>query len=1012
MSNYPSSYNTDLELPPSNDGLTPVSASVSNNLRSAIMALEHALGLDPQGNLATMTDRVNLVIDDNGNIKASALESAGLASTPLDNSDVDDAAAIAESKLDLDYSTTTLNSQNAQNGVDIEALRVSFNQSADDFIKHVTGVANRHPGNDIDLSSSIQGTTLLEDALSAVDAALTSHMADPTGAHAASAVSVLNTFTRITADTVQEALVALDLIDPGILEHQDEGHSNAVLVNNTAESGPASRNIGTLATTIYQTDKVGATTPGAVGTTNIVQIMQPNTARVTSLNVNMRAIVNSSADALRLQASGISRGTLDVDVSSLINSTNVDDLANVINTAAAAEYYPLSAYNTDGELTIAHNILGDGYDVEVLDTITNSADVVLGFADTIGTTFTHTGTQHAAYVAGVRVHTLDFLLDITYEGLSLTNVIAPGLGDLANYGMLLGDAGRVLVHITDHDTDDTANGSYYIQLRNTTDTFDLNANIPTGTFRIRIYNDSINFASSNNGRLYDVFLENAATSGFGTVSADLRADYLVISGMQIKSASNDFSTDSPEWLFNADETLQIQIGTGGDISLGEPVSVSSGFTGDLRVYAADGSSVVVSVIGTPGTPPLSRAITSSTYAGTPDRLQLSSVHYSDSVNADNSTVKFPEDKRKFGAASPIDYRNALAPTPTQDVISEIRSNGVIRGLDWLSNTTTTIRLRGGRALINGRMLDVTDQDVTVKDFTAGSHLVALDAHGKYQIYSGNNFDAMVGSDAYGDNRNIATVIEFTTSGSAITGDLIDRRLVVANLDRKIVNDLDTTNDRITQIENSFGGNMWGMTEAASAASIGTLETAANTGFTALDGTGFGGASGDSRRYELTSGDTQLDVIFKGTGMTHINVFLEVNYTDGDGTSPFGTSGEVTIYAGVEAIVGTAAPVSTEEYAEIRVIDTTVFPTNDTIERYVVSIPLELLGVADNVMFDIDTRIKITGSVLIDGGTGAGSDPEVDIGNIRVVTSTYSIAGSIAGLDAADIAFSTTIGDIF
>lgn len=1019
MSNYPNALDTDLELPRVDDNITEIGGDSINSLREAIFAIQQSIGLEPQGNLATMVARVNEVIDENGNLQLSALEGRGLVSLPINDSHIDDNAAIAETKIDLDYGTSVLNSKIAQNTSDLDSLRVAFNASVNDFIKHINAVATRHDGYDVDLNVSVRGGTTVEAGLHIINDAFTNHETLSTDVHDASAISTTNNFNRINATNVQTALEGLDAIDPGIEEHQDKLHDTAVVINNSVESGQASTNISTFATTIYQTDKTGTNSPDGIGgVTNIVQVMQPNTARVTSSGIDMRALEVAVADKLRIQAGGISRGPLDVDLASVVGSTDVDLLAKTINTAARFDHYPVAAYNTGGELTIAHNIWDDGYTVQILDTITNSADTVLGFGDIVGTTFEYTGSEHSAYIGGKKVFGLKELLKIeNYDHTTATdlNRIAPGLGDLNNYGISSGtDEGRVIVHLTDHSTDDAYNGTYYIQSFFGSDEFDLNANIPQGTFALQITSDSVNFSNSTRGEIHNIFIENSSSDGYGVIVKEEQLDYLPISGLHIREVSSNFSTDNPKWSFTSDEELVIRTGPDLDPILGPAVKVSSGFTGQLRVYAADGSSALIEVLGTPSVLN-NRAITSSSLDLSDDKLLISSVHYSDTTNADNKTVQFPHDKRKFGVTKLNDYKDKFNPTPVDDAFGELRSNGVVRGLDVDSNTTTTIRIRGGRALVDGSFHDVVNQDITIYDFTSGTHLLVLDSDGKFQTITGDNLTDINNLDAYGDNRSIATITEFTTNGSAITGGFVDRRLLLDNLDTRLVHNIEATNSRITQIESSFGGNMWGSTEVFSSDGagtyLGTLDAASNSGFTALDGTGFGGGPTDDRRYEFDDFETIKETIFRPTGMTHVNIFAEANYTDSSGSDPFGTSGEVIIHLGVKATVGVNTTTETEGYAEVKTINTTVFPTADVSEMYVASIPLDLLGISTNGMFDIHTRVKITGSVLIDGGSGSGTDPQIEFGKVRVVTSTYSIAGSVSGQDGSSVALGTSISDV-
>ena len=893
MSNFPNAIDTDLELPRVDLEITEISGDSINALRDAIFAIERAIGINPQGNLATMVARVNEVIDNNGLLKTSALEGRGLITLPISNSQIDTNAAIEESKLDLDYTTSAINTKINQNISDTDSIRDALNVHANDFIKHFSSTATRHDGYGIDLDVSVRGQTTVEAGLHTLDVVLANHESLVSDAHNASAVSVVDTFNRISASNVQTALEGLDAVDPGVEEHQDKLHSAAIVINNRVESGQANKNIATLATTIYQTDKTGTSSPDALGgVTNIVQVMQPNVARVTSLNINMRGLEIASADKLRIQAGGIGRSYLDIDLAAIVGTADIDGLVILINVALRAAHYPIAAYNTGGELTLAHNMLGDDYTVNVLDTITNSAHTELGFGDVIGTTFYYTGSQHSAYISGNRVFGLQTLLDIAYDHTTAVdlNRIEPGLGDLNDFGIAAAtDPGRILVHITNHSTDSTYNGTYYIQTYFGNNVFDINANIPNGTFNLKIISDSTNFVSSSRGVIYDIFVENAAVDGYGLVTTTSRISYLGISGLHIKEVSDDFTIDNPKWSFNSDETLQIRNGLDGDPTYGEAVLVNSGFLGALKVFASDGSSAIIEVTGVPGVV-VNRDIDSVAFAGTDDRLYVSSVHYSDTVSADNKTVQFPQDKRQFGAVNINEYKNALGPTPLEDAFGELRSNGVIRGLDVLDNTTTTVKLRGGRVLIDGRLHHVVNQNVTIEDFTSGTHLLAIDKNGKYQVFSGDNFDDLVGDDAYGNNRSIATITEFVTDGSVVTGAFADRRLLLSNIDL-----------RVAQLEGSGASSDVVITSTGSAAAPGyTFVGDLNTGMYSPGPDSIGFSTAGTER-----------VVIDSAGQLGIGVSAP--------TDKLSVDGNINV-SGVVKILESEEPPQIDGYSQLWVVD--------------------------------------------------------------------------------------------
>ena len=108
MTNYPDAFDSDLELPRANDDVSELSSDYINSLRDAIIAIQRALGIGPQGLKESLSERVNVSIDSRGYIKREALEDIGLVTLPISDKHIAQTAGIKESKLDLDYNTVTL----------------------------------------------------------------------------------------------------------------------------------------------------------------------------------------------------------------------------------------------------------------------------------------------------------------------------------------------------------------------------------------------------------------------------------------------------------------------------------------------------------------------------------------------------------------------------------------------------------------------------------------------------------------------------------------------------------------------------------------------------------------------------------------------------------------------------------------------------------------------------------------------------------------------------------------
>lgn len=1017
MSVYPDALDSDLEIPRVENNITEIGGDVINSLRDIVFAIEKTLGVNPQGNASDLVTRIGAVIDGNGNIRSTALAASGLVSLPITDAQVGTTAAIKESKLDLNYSTSSLNAGISSNSTDIESLITSINSLSSNVIRHYNGNYSRHDGYEVDLRTTIRSATTVEAVINLINNALVQHENSSVDTHTASSVSVLNEFLNISATNVQSALVELDAHgDQATTTHQDQMHTTGIILNDRSVQGTQGNlKDTTFCGTIYQTDTTQAT--------NILQVMRPNVARVSSKNIDLRRLLFGSRQNLRIQAGGVGRGALDVNLTSAIPTDDINDIVEVINTQARQSHYPISAYNTSGKLTIAHNIPGEQFTIRVLNTVSLSADGPLGFSDVASETFTWTGDDNAAYIGGALVGDFKTLVKKHHVHGATSSTISLGLGDLRNYGVDTGNEGRVLCNITNHSSSPSANGTYYIISYTSNEVFILNASIAAGTFDIEIMADSLNFENSSNGELFDIFVE-ADADGYGILTKHNRITYGPISGVSLKSVSKDFPTSNVEWRVASANKLYLY----SDNIAGVGTDIPAGFIGQLRVFAPDNTnSALFEVHGTPTS--LKRSMTSRAFSGSDDKLYIGSIHYAGNFGL--TALRYFVDKRDIGVSMEDVSEDELNRTDLENTIDEIRSNGVIRGLDVISTSNTSFRIRGGRALVNGRVVDVETQDVTVNDLSDSSKILLLDRYGNFIIKdeydSGYTLSDLSLGTQYGDDRGLAIICEFATNGTSIDGYFVDRRLMVNNIDKRLDNLEISVDQQIDEVLSTVQGSMWGFT-VTSASVLGDgyvagIEMGANNGFTYVPyadetqysayGFGAGDPSITTRRFEFTDQDAIQTSVFRAIGLTHINVFIETTYTGAtDGIyGPFGVSGTVYVDVGVSAEVGSTDTHVYEGYANVKVISSGLLPSTSLTEKYVVSIPVDVLELPENVMFDIVPRIRIRNSNYVDGGIGPDPEPTIRFDNIRVVTSSYSIAGSINSTDGSSVSLGVSVDDI-
>lgn len=249
MTTYPEAFDSDLELPRASDNVTELSSDLINSLRDAIIAIQQSIGLMPQGNKSSFTNRVNVSIDANGFIKRNALENIGLVTLPIANKHIGATAAIQESKLALDYNTAALKNMVDSLRTDVGGVISGLAINTDASNSHALGLAHFHDGYHIKINKGTQvGVAGLQaktvgDALNELGALLLSgnntlephiDLGMPSDMrHIADVISVnATTFQTIdrSARTVQDALDSIDS-SAGILGtgHADTFHANGIL---------------------------------------------------------------------------------------------------------------------------------------------------------------------------------------------------------------------------------------------------------------------------------------------------------------------------------------------------------------------------------------------------------------------------------------------------------------------------------------------------------------------------------------------------------------------------------------------------------------------------------------------------------------------------------------------------------------------------------------------------------------------------------------------------------------
>ena len=255
MSNFPTTLDDDGSIYRVDDDLSEIGSDVINQLRSAIFAVEANLGLSAKGSLSDLSTRLNVSINSDGTIKASALTSVGLVTLPITNAQVGVNAGILESKLALNFSTSNLNTLIQANSVLLAslsafeaALEIKVNShiagGPASNLRHTASMIdiNAHPSDSRDPSYTWSGlidkdgyqlsALNVADALNQINTNLTGHQNQVKDAHTASAISVdASNFSELLTsnESVQDVLDNIDDIE--LLQlgtHRATQHTNGI----------------------------------------------------------------------------------------------------------------------------------------------------------------------------------------------------------------------------------------------------------------------------------------------------------------------------------------------------------------------------------------------------------------------------------------------------------------------------------------------------------------------------------------------------------------------------------------------------------------------------------------------------------------------------------------------------------------------------------------------------------------------------------------------------------------
>src|SRR5260221_8130581 len=154
MSNYPFDFDDDATIPRIENNITELADITVNALRDVAFSVEAELGLGASGSMGSVAARLNVSILANGTINPSALTGLGLVVLPITNAEISPTAAIAESKLNLTHTTSSLYTLYQSLTTSVNTINGFISTIGIQVSPHIAGSAYNHLLEHIKINSS------------------------------------------------------------------------------------------------------------------------------------------------------------------------------------------------------------------------------------------------------------------------------------------------------------------------------------------------------------------------------------------------------------------------------------------------------------------------------------------------------------------------------------------------------------------------------------------------------------------------------------------------------------------------------------------------------------------------------------------------------------------------------------------------------------------------------------------------------------------------------------------
>lgn len=778
MTKYPGQLDTNAELTPVADNVTELTAEHINSLRSAIFAIETAIGTDPQGTSSDLKTRLEQVLNPDGTFKTAALVAAGLISLPITNSMIGSSAAIEESKLDLDVPTQDLQNQVSSNDTDISVLQSLYNSLVVSLVNHANGATQRHDGYQIDIIGGLE----LKPSVSTVGAALdyiygqlVAHKSDSAvNQHPASAISYEpDANGPFTADNVQDAISQIDTaFQEDRRLHNDSAHGNGIVNDGYSDFGGQIYSYdAALQVARYQRGsgqdqiKIGHINAAAVKTKGFNALGLSATAQ------NIDFSVKCGTSVRTLSVTGLHTAQYPATNNRYSTKAVVEHLNAAFGNST--NHFPLQAFESnDGEIVVQHNIARADCSVTVNSAVTNSAISALGFDDIDGIESKYQDSTRL-YIDGYQNQTLRVVgygtvtLAVSSSILTLNSVVgSTGLGLKAGG----------LIHVYNHTTSSAA-GTYAISSVGSPPSMQINVSttVAAGTFDYIIYEDVVYLGVSSNPRSIDILYNYD-----GTVSPLTRYEVTLapISGVSIVEVSDTMpsGTGLLQLVAGATNTLQLTVNS----QAGATSSFASGYIGYIDVFAYDGVNHIKCLVDSTSLSSITSSISIYENTATDSQMKIGSTYFNGGL-----IVEIPLSKTIYGTIGKREISSALLTDVFESNSYDVIGNGVISGLSTSILSSTQISVVGGSAIVAGKKIHAESGSVSVfnKASSSGTWNLIINLNGQLDIFDESAAGYSV-SDIF-NYKEYLVLAQFTTSAGSITA-VTDARRFVNQIAKKYV----------------------------------------------------------------------------------------------------------------------------------------------------------------------------------------------------------------------------------